>query len=72
MAFAGPDEKSIVGISPGLSIDEHQGKYGSPVDRFDLLIYTGSSLMGRESRHPVLRYHRYCRRWTGHAELTIA
>jgi uncharacterized protein (TIGR00725 family) len=38
----------VVGISPGLSIDEHQGKYASPVDGFDVLIYTGSGLMGRE------------------------
>ncbi len=38
----------VVGISPGLSIDEHRGKYGSPVEGFDLLIYTGSGLMGRE------------------------
>ena len=38
----------VVGISPGLSIDEHQGKYGSPVEGFDVLIYTGSGLMGRE------------------------
>ncbi len=38
----------VVGISPGLSIDEHQGKYRSPVEGFDVLIYTGSGLMGRE------------------------
>jgi hypothetical protein len=38
----------VVGISPGLSLEEHRGKYGSPVDRFDVLIYTGSGLMGRE------------------------
>ncbi|MDZ4338972.1 MAG: protein containing YHS domain protein, partial [candidate division NC10 bacterium] len=38
----------VVGISPGLSIDEHRGKYASPVDGFDVLIYTGSGLMGRE------------------------
>jgi uncharacterized protein (TIGR00725 family) len=38
----------VVGISPGLSIDEHRSKYGSPVDGFDVLIYTGSGLMGRE------------------------
>jgi uncharacterized protein (TIGR00725 family) len=38
----------VVGISPGLSIDEHRGKYRSPVEGFDLLIYTGSGLMGRE------------------------
>ena len=37
-----------VGISPGLSIDEHQGKYRSPIEDFDVLIYTGSGLMGRE------------------------
>jgi hypothetical protein len=24
----------VVGISPGLSIDEHRGKYGSPVEGF--------------------------------------
>lgn len=38
----------VVGISPGLSIDEHRGKSRSPVDGFDVLIYTGSGLMGRE------------------------
>src|SRR3990172_276282 len=38
----------VVGISPGLSIEEHRGKYRSPVDCFDVLIYTGSGLMGRE------------------------
>lgn len=38
----------VVGISPGLSIDEHRGKYASPIEGFDVLIYTGSGLMGRE------------------------
>ena len=38
----------VVGISPGLSIDEHRGKYRSPVEGFDVLVYTGSGLMGRE------------------------
>lgn len=38
----------VVGISPGLSIDEQEGKYKSPADGFDVLIYTGSGLMGRE------------------------
>ena len=38
----------VIGISPGLSLDEHRGKYRSPVDGFDVLIYTGSGLMGRE------------------------
>ena len=37
-----------LGISPGLSIEEHQGKYRSPIEDFDALIYTGSGLMGRE------------------------
>ncbi len=38
----------VVGISPGLSLDEHRRKYHSPVDGFDVLIYTGSGLMGPE------------------------
>ncbi len=37
-----------VGISPGLSLDEHVHKYLSPSDAYDVLIYTGSGLMGRE------------------------
>ncbi len=38
----------VVGISPGLSRDEHVQKYHSPIEGFDVLIYTGSGLMGRE------------------------
>lgn len=38
----------VVGISPGLSLDEHVDKYGSPTEFHDVLIYTGSGLMGRE------------------------
>lgn len=37
-----------VGISPALSLDEHVHKYLSPSDVFDVLIYTGNGLMGRE------------------------
>ncbi len=37
-----------VGISPALSLDEHINRYGSPADAFDVIIYTGSGLMGRE------------------------
>ena len=37
-----------IGISPALSLDEHLHKYRSPADAFDVLIYTGSGLMGRE------------------------
>ena len=38
----------VIGISPGLSLDEHLHKYGSPIEAHDLLIFTGSGLMGRE------------------------
>jgi uncharacterized protein (TIGR00725 family) len=38
----------VVGISPGLSLDEHAYKYGSPTLAHDALIFTGSGLMGRE------------------------
>lgn len=37
-----------VGISPALSLDEHLNFYKSPADYFDVMIYTGSGLMGRE------------------------
>jgi hypothetical protein len=37
-----------VGISPGLSLQEHVEKYDSPVKGHDVLIFTGSGLMGRE------------------------
>lgn len=39
---------TVVGISPGLSLEEHVGKYNSPTDFHDMLIFTGSGLMGRE------------------------
>jgi len=38
----------VVGISPALSETEHVHRFGAPVDGFDLLVYTGSGLMGRE------------------------
>ncbi|MGE5193841.1 MAG: protein containing YHS domain protein [Deltaproteobacteria bacterium] len=38
----------VIGISPGLSIDEHVAKYKSPTECHDVLIFTGSGLMGRE------------------------
>jgi uncharacterized protein (TIGR00725 family) len=37
-----------IGISPALSLEEHVEVYDSPVEGFDVLIYTGSGLMGRE------------------------
>lgn len=39
---------TVIGISPGLSLDEHVGKYSSPTESHDVLIFTGSGLMGRE------------------------
>jgi uncharacterized protein (TIGR00725 family) len=38
----------VVGISSGLSLEEYVQKYHSPTEGFDVLIYTGSGLMGRE------------------------
>jgi uncharacterized protein (TIGR00725 family) len=38
----------VVGISPGLSLEEHTDKYRSPAEFHDVLIFTGSGLMGRE------------------------
>jgi uncharacterized protein (TIGR00725 family) len=37
-----------VGISPALSLDEHLLQYRSPADAYDVIVYTGSGLMGRE------------------------
>ncbi|HZK49080.1 MAG TPA: protein containing YHS domain protein, partial [Thermoleophilia bacterium] len=37
-----------IGISPALSLHEHVNFYKSPADHFDVMIYTGSGLMGRE------------------------
>lgn len=37
-----------VGVSPALSRSEHVIKYASPVDAYDVIIFTGSGLMGRE------------------------
>jgi uncharacterized protein (TIGR00725 family) len=38
----------VVGISPALSQKEHIEKYHSPIAYHDVLIFTGSGLMGRE------------------------
>jgi hypothetical protein len=38
----------VVGISPALSEAEHVQRFDAPVAGFDLLVYTGSGLMGRE------------------------
>ena len=38
----------VVGISPALNLQEHITKYHSPTRGYDVIIYTGSGLMGRE------------------------
>jgi uncharacterized protein (TIGR00725 family) len=38
----------VVGISPALNFEEHCMKYRSPYEGYDVLVYTGSGLMGRE------------------------
>jgi len=38
----------IAGISPALNLQEHITRYRSPYQEFDVLIYTGDGLMGRE------------------------
>lgn len=46
----GSDEAGgfIIGISPALSEWEHVNRYHSPVRHHDILVFTGSGLMGRE------------------------
>lgn len=39
---------TVIGISPGLSLEEHVFKFESPTVHHDVLIFTGSGLMGRE------------------------
>jgi uncharacterized protein (TIGR00725 family) len=39
---------TVIGISPGLSLEEHVYKFESPTVHHDVLIFTGSGLMGRE------------------------
>lgn len=38
----------VVGISPALSRQEHIDRYKSPWEEYDVIVYTGSGLMGRE------------------------
>lgn len=49
-AVLGAKEKGglVVGISPALSLDEHIQRYHSPYEEYDVIIFTGSGLMGRE------------------------
>jgi len=39
---------TTAGISPALDLYEHRNRYESPFDEFDVMIYTGDGLMGRE------------------------
>jgi len=39
----------VIGISPGHNLREHVGQYESPVEGFDVLVFTGDGLMGRET-----------------------
>ena len=38
----------VIGISPALSLKEHVERYHSPYREYDVLIFTGLGLMGRE------------------------
>jgi uncharacterized protein (TIGR00725 family) len=38
----------VVGISPAQSFTEHIERYNSPTRGYDVIVYTGSGLMGRE------------------------
>ena len=38
----------VVGISPATSLKEHIDVYGSPYHEYDVLVFTGLGLMGRE------------------------
>jgi uncharacterized protein (TIGR00725 family) len=38
----------VIGISPAVSLREHIEVFGSPYSEYDVLIYTGLGLMGRE------------------------
>lgn len=38
----------VIGVSPALNLGEHVSQYHSPSRGYDLIVYTGSGLMGRE------------------------
>lgn len=38
----------VIGVSPALGLDEHINRYNSPYKEYDVIIFTGSGLMGRE------------------------
>ena len=38
----------VIGVSPAAGLKEHVGVFGSPYSEYDVLIFTGLGLMGRE------------------------
>jgi uncharacterized protein (TIGR00725 family) len=40
-----------LGVSPALSPEEHVGVYGSPLQPYTTMVFTGSGLMGRETHN---------------------
>src|SRR5581483_12414240 len=40
-----------LGISPALSREEHVNVYGSPLQPYTTMVFTGSGLMGRETHN---------------------
>ena len=42
------DGAFVLGISPALCLQEHIDRYHSPYEEYDVLVFTGSGLMGRE------------------------
>lgn len=52
-AVLGADELGGIslGVSPALSSEEHVHLYGSPLQPYTAMVYTGSGLMGRETHN---------------------
>ena len=41
----------LLGVSPALSPEEHVNVYGSPLEPYTCIVFTGSGLMGRETHN---------------------
>jgi predicted Rossmann-fold nucleotide-binding protein len=52
----------VVGISPAESLKEHVERFASPYAEYDVLIFTGLGLMGRELVNAQQRYRGHRRR----------
>jgi hypothetical protein len=60
----------VVGVSPAATLREHVETFGSPYREYDVLIFTGLGLMGRELGTAIPDPHRPSRRgsrrsWAG-------